>query len=658
MILREYVVYPETTQELFLDLKYNRDIEREVFSLHCGQFRISNINKKMAFINCAIFEVLDHFNINNRKVREKFIFNDAFVQGVWENYMNKVVRILSEDLAKDTLELNLIAFNINNITFMLSLAADGRHSFNHSLIDYCWEYINNPKFSDIIDNSTVPGYYDIENQSVFEVQEKLSPKKTKNEEENKRKQKPQDFGIVKDLSKSGVKLNNKQLNAFIYSTGVMPNHIDSSYISDNFITESVLNGIRNFETITQNDNIDRLVALSLKKGITDAGYKTKIILVLLSILRINDYDGSKTDDCGSVSYIDFTVQSEDQLKGFLYGKNYLDEHYNKLKTITADSKTIDPKTGETVSLVGRTIKLRSALTCNLKDGVKCETCVGKQSKYLQNTPFSVYSIATPLADLIAGLLQQIISSKHFVQGFALGDEILEYDGVQYRLDHLMSSTGSPLPISKVAYNVLHFKEGVTIHKKSEAEIIIDGKSLKAFRADFELSGKLFDDKFTMLEDNKVKVQIRNESPKFTIDKLLSLIETDSSLGIHKELEAIPTMNGKVNHLYNYFVSMIDLKHSLNVELLICALTRDLDNNMITANSETLRYFSCKSLITKPDYMKSMSDTIQLGYFNDNMSTLGKFPFKASSVPFLSLKPRDKEAGKLKYNIKDMFFDKK
>lgn len=118
----------------------------------------------------------------------------------------------------------------------------------------------------------------------------------------------------------------------------------------------------------------------------------------------------KFGDCGSTDYREWYVRPKEDNDGKGYpgdlsrivGKYYLDEETNTLKVISADD----------THLVGKTIKLRSADKCKLKNKKHiCSTCFGELS-YSVHRHTNLGHICT--STLTVQVSQGSLSTKHYV----------------------------------------------------------------------------------------------------------------------------------------------------------------------------------------------------------------------------------------------------
>lgn len=117
----------------------------------------------------------------------------------------------------------------------------------------------------------------------------------------------------------------------------------------------------------------------------------------LSLLCI-DTILSKDEDCGTNAGVHTFIRDKSTLSK-LNNRYYLDEK-GKLNLITKDSN----------ELIGKTINLRSPMTCKSEDGI-CHTCYGKLSKL--NKDIHIGLFATQL--LTAQITQMLLSSKHLLK---------------------------------------------------------------------------------------------------------------------------------------------------------------------------------------------------------------------------------------------------
>jgi hypothetical protein len=162
-----------------------------------------------------------------------------------------------------------------------------------------------------------------------------------------------------------------QLNKVLVAVGTRPD-IDKTILPKP-IKRGYIHGLQNaaeyfMETITARD------AMLTKVGnVPISGLLSRQINRLTSGIYI-DY-GVKDcgiKDCGTTHTLRYEVKNKDCLDMIL-GKYYYDDNH-ELKAVTRYDR----------HLIGKTLQLRSAICCALKEGV-CQTCVGTASKRLVDT---------------------------------------------------------------------------------------------------------------------------------------------------------------------------------------------------------------------------------------------------------------------------------
>jgi hypothetical protein len=107
------------------------------------------------------------------------------------------------------------------------------------------------------------------------------------------------------------------------------------------------------------------------------------------------YIDYSVNDCGTQHVLNYEVKNGDYLD-MIIGKYYYDDH-NRLRVVE----------NEDTHLIGKTIRMRSFISCALKKGV-CKTCVGEVSKRLVGTRLG----GLPPIKIINLLSNKSMSAKH------------------------------------------------------------------------------------------------------------------------------------------------------------------------------------------------------------------------------------------------------
>lgn len=186
------------------------------------------------------------------------------------------------------------------------------------------------------------------------------------------------------------RLNMAQLTKFLVAVGTRPD-IDKTILPWP-IERSYLRGLQNaaeyfMETITARDAM-----MTKNDNLPRSGFLSREINRLTSDIYIN-YD---VEDCGSKITIPYEVKNSDYLK-MVNGKYMVDDN-GKEHMIDSEKDS---------KFIGKTIQVRSFITCNCKNGV-CKKCVGNVEKRLRDTRLG----SLPSIKCINPMSQKSLSAKH------------------------------------------------------------------------------------------------------------------------------------------------------------------------------------------------------------------------------------------------------
>lgn len=199
-----------------------------------------------------------------------------------------------------------------------------------------------------------------------------------------------DLNCFKPYVMSG-RLKNAQLAKVVCTVGTRPD-IDKTIIPRP-ITKGYIHGLQNvseyfMETITARDAM-----MTKNDNLPRSGFLSRKINRLTSDIDIN----YNVKDCGNTKYLNYFIENADYLD-MIDGKYMLDEKTGKLRVVSYEKDK---------DLIGTTIKLRTFITCNCKDGV-CTTCVGTVSTRLKGTRLGTL----PPIKCINPMSQKALSAKH------------------------------------------------------------------------------------------------------------------------------------------------------------------------------------------------------------------------------------------------------
>lgn len=196
-------------------------------------------------------------------------------------------------------------------------------------------------------------------------------------------------------AKTGVK--KKQLREFTISEGLKPT-IDGRTIPVPISNSTILRGLDRPSYI-YTDATGARKSLVLNKSVMGrAGYFGKIVLMLARTLSID----TDISDCGSKHLISYDVKNIKYLRK-LHGKFYkLHEDDDDLKVVNKDTD---------VDLIGKTIMVRSPVTCRCGDKV-CPKCIGLIANI--NRDISDGFSAFESEEITKVVNQGILSAKHLL----------------------------------------------------------------------------------------------------------------------------------------------------------------------------------------------------------------------------------------------------
>lgn len=247
-----------------------------------------------------------------------------------------------------------------------------------------------------------------------------------------------------------------------------------------------------------------------------AGYTSRKLLLLVSNQKL-----SEIDDCGTDNYLIINIQDEDFLERF-HGRWYLDG--DGLSAISRNEK----------SLIGKTLSIRTPITCSLKDGHICKTCYGKL--HVTN-PFHI-GISNVLS-LTEQLTQRLLSSKHLLQinpeKIVLHSNLADYFYLENK-EELIAKKQFRLVINPRNINISENDE-YTISKFSilDADIAID---IELPEGNELLLDFIIDDINIHLDENIIEIYEEAEVFKVYIDnielitplkKIIATLESDDNL---------------------------------------------------------------------------------------------------------------------------------
>lgn len=220
-----------------------------------------------------------------------------------------------------------------------------------------------------------------------------------------------DQNYFKNFITSGAGVNAKQLGQVVGYIGLKPD-LKEKIIPKPIDTNFCL-GLRNITDFYINAVGCLKALITVKIQTKNSGYLTRKIEILL-----NDEFIADIDDCGTQHLLPFTINDKNNL---IHSNNL----YYSLKENGSNLKKIHENDTD---LIGKTIYLRTPLTCACKEGI-CKKCYGDMYKFNENM-----NIGLIAALIITNMMTQTnLSVKHLLQAIVLvtlRPELLKYFTVE------------------------------------------------------------------------------------------------------------------------------------------------------------------------------------------------------------------------------------
>lgn len=228
------------------------------------------------------------------------------------------------------------------------------------------------------------------------------------------------------LVKSKARGNQKQMAQQFLSIGYKVDK--QSNILKRPIIESLIEGVRDENSYFVQAIGCRNAIIQGTNSVADSGYLNR----KLSFGTI-DINLSDENDCGADKFLEIEVNKFN--KNSLLNGRFIYEN-GKTKLVRAD---------EIDSYVGKTVKLRSPITCKCKSGI-CKTCYGVLYPINKNLSIGLLS-ATTIAEIIT---QKLLSTKHLLVAHIEKDNehIMDYINISHERDSIICKKPFKLSITK------------------------------------------------------------------------------------------------------------------------------------------------------------------------------------------------------------------
>lgn len=372
----------------------NYDSYKKIFkeSLLKDYFNIINLETKIKVNNKFLkfkefyfhYIIFEGFIKNNLKIDETYFLQEPINKNTFNKYLNKIIKIYkSQKLPIPEIKQYLK----NIIESFVELSTITNYNFGFTINFYSLIKLaeKNPRFKEILNYQIDPSnnIYDSEKKLEEVTKEFIKILKT---EDN----------CLKYFILSEVGIREKQLRESFINIGYKPDL--KGNIIDRPINSNFAKGIQNKIDFYNNSIGSRKALIVNFKAVKSSGYFTRKLLLLSLDINLD----KTVADCKTKHYLKVKVLNNEHLK-MLNGKSYYSKKHNKLKVIDFEKST---------KLIGKTILVRSPITCALGNYKICKKCYSNLLSNI-NEDLHIGIISTLL--LTNQFTQNLLSSKHLLR---------------------------------------------------------------------------------------------------------------------------------------------------------------------------------------------------------------------------------------------------
>ena len=333
-----------------------------------------------AYLNTRLDEIFKKYNI---EVNEDFMLLEPLATKVINGYMDKVVRYLFNNNYDREISSNVM-YDITNLLDEIAFLLDrgSKTSLDISLISIAQAIIHNKEIEEFFRRDSYN-----EDMSADEIQE-VRDKETKEIAQL-------EIPGLSTMLRSGNGVKSDQMYNIFKSLTLRTRINNVNEIYPVLIHDNWINGLSTLKTLFIESNIARKSMLMNKQNISDAGEHNRDSSILAQDIKITEHD------CGTKHYVEYDVEDAKKLKALEYKYMICDDGY--LKVINEND----------THLIGKRIKVRSALKCCAKEGGVCEICFGEHSKWNMTDDKYNMDVGIEFAKHINGHIgQQVLAFKH------------------------------------------------------------------------------------------------------------------------------------------------------------------------------------------------------------------------------------------------------
>lgn len=303
-------------------------------------------------------------------------------------------------------------------------------------------------------------------------------------------------------SKSGI--SGGQAAQTLSFVGLKPDIVNGGLIP-NVIKTNFMTGLKSIEDYYTNCIGTRSALMTNNKYTSSSGY----LQYKLAKLMVDTWHDNNIDDCGSKHYVRYQIKSQKYLD-IINGRHYYEIPEDSEDADTSKILTI---TKNDTHMIGRTIGLRSPITCcsNSDHNRVCSTCYGKELSEINK---NMHTGLMAVSRLNEPLTQTLISAKH----------LLHSDISPIEWDKLFPNFHKDFEVSM---DEIYFSETVTKVKLILPEIKED---------DFDEEEGLYKINYIDIidEDNDVPARLLPPVPMFVSSEVIDRNKDKSNIIINSD----------------------------------------------------------------------------------------------------------------------------
>lgn len=557
--------------------------------------------------------LVNPFNEYKKEFPEKLFFDPSDI-GYYEKYFDEIIDYFIDEF---DIKINKSLVKIIDELTFVSSEVNLKYGSTISLKSIIDIEKRNERFRELLhikinkeDNLEPDEIMNITNESLKELIKIITEDK--------------EYNDLKNYINSDAGINKKQLGQVLSYIALKPDFNEN--IIPTPINTSFARGLNTIEEFYINAVGARKALITAHKEVKKSGYLNRKLSLLTIDEKINDIE-----DCETSQLMELTINNNNILK-LLRNRWFLNEKEDVYELITEDRN----------DLIGKTVKLRSPITCACKNGI-CKTCYGELYKINKNT--NIGMVATLL--LTSPLTQRLLSSKHLLQAIIesidWGTKIIKYFEI-----------ANNQLVPKEKFDIEIHKDNI-LESEEENEVIIDGFTIidKNNEIEIESPVNLIINK-EIIEDNNIFNENKNY---YTLnDKILKeydyifsyLVENNGLSNSLFKIKDLLERNKYISEhnifdFYKYFTSLIDESgifiNLVHIEVIIKQMLYFINNN----REELKEKF--------PDYkIYNISDSIQYGSKSIGKTLAFEYIYKQLTTDcFDSLNKKENSLIDLLYN---------